>query len=348
MANETTKVGAAIVGLGWPGIQHLKGYIADPRSEVIAVCDLDKGHAQEVATEYKIPRVYTNHLEMLENSDIDAVSVCLPNFLHAPISIDALSAGKHVLCEKPPARSAQEAKAMADAAAENNKTLMYALVQRFDGSTQTLKQLVREGELGEIYFGKAGYVRRRGVPVGREGWFVDKERSGGGALIDIGVHALDCVWWLMNSPRPVEVMGASYSHFEHLVPDDVKYDVDDATFAQIRFENGATIILETTWALNLPGDNYIKIAGTKAGASLSPFTLYTEEDGQELDKSLDAPSINGFDEEVKHFVGCIVDEKVPISSAEQGIMLMQMLDGIYESAQKGRSVPIADLSIATR
>ena len=348
MANETTKVGAAIVGLGWPGIQHLKGYIADPRSEVIAVCDLDQGHAQEVATEYKIPRVYTNHLEMLENSDIDAVSVCLPNFLHAPISIDALDAGKHVLCEKPPARSAQEAKAMADAAAENDKTLMYALVQRFDGSTQTLKQLVREGELGEIYFGKAGYVRRRGVPVGREGWFVDKERSGGGALIDIGVHALDCVWWLMNSPRPVEVMGASYSHFEHLVPDDVKYDVDDATFAQIRFENGATIILETTWALNLPGDNYIKIAGTKAGASLNPFTLYTEEDGQELDKSLDAPSINGFDEEVKHFVGCIVDEKVPISSAEQGIMLMQMLDGIYESAQKGRSVPIADLSIATR
>ena len=348
MANETTKVGAAIVGLGWPGIQHLKGYIADPRSEVIAVCDLDKGHAQEVATEYKIPRVYTDHLEMLENGDIDAVSVCLPNFLHAPISIGALNAGKHVLCEKPPARSAQEAKAMADAAAENDKTLMYALVQRFDGSTQTLKQLVREGELGEIYFGKAGYVRRRGVPVGREGWFVDKERSGGGALIDIGVHALDCVWWLMNSPRPVEVMGTSYSHFEHLVPDEVKYDVDDATFAQIRFENGATIVLETTWALNLPGDNYIKIAGTKAGASLSPFTLYTEEDGQELDKSLDAPSINGFDEEVKHFVGCIVDEKVPISSAEQGIMLMQMLDGIYESAQKGRSVPIADLSIATR
>ena len=348
MANETTKVGAAIVGLGWPGIQHLKGYIADPRSEVIAVCDLDKGHAQEVATEYKIPRVYTDHLEMLENGDIDAVSVCLPNFLHAPISIGALNAGKHVLCEKPPARSAQEAKAMADAAAENDKTLMYALVQRFDGSTQTLKQLVREGELGEIYFGKAGYVRRRGVPVGREGWFVDKERSGGGALIDIGVHALDCVWWLMNSPRPVEVMGTSYSHFEHLVPDDVKYDVDDATFAQIRFENGATIVLETTWALNLPGDNYIKIAGTKAGASLSPFTLYTEEEGQELDKSLDAPSINGFDEEVKHFVGCIVDGKVPISSAEQGIMLMQMLDGIYESAEKGRSVPIADLSIATQ
>ena len=347
MSNPTTKVRAAVVGLGWPGMQHLKGYTADPRSEVIAICDLDKKHVRQVASEHKIPNTYTSHLEMLENPDIDAVSVCLPNFLHAPISIDALNAGKHVLCEKPPARSAQEAKAMADTAAQNGKTLMYALVQRFDGSTQRLKQLVQEGELGEIYFGKAGYVRRRGIPIGKEGWFVDKERAGGGALIDIGVHALDCVWWLMNSPRPVEVMGMSYSHFKHLVPDNVKYDVDDATFAQIRFENDATIILETTWALNLPGDNYIKVAGTKAGATLSPFTLYTEEDGKELDKPLSAPSINSFDEEVKHFVGCIVDGKEPISSAEQGIMLMQMLDGIYESAEKGRSVPIADLSAAT-
>ncbi len=344
MTNQNTKVQAAVVGLGWPGMQHLKGYIADSRSEVIAVCDLDKIHAEEVASEYKIQNVYTNHLEMLENTDIDAVSVCLPNFLHAPISIDALNAGKHVLCEKPPARSAQEAKAMADAATENGKTLMYALVQRFGGNAQRLKQLVTAGELGDIYFGKAAYVRRRGIPIGKEGWFVDKERSGGGALIDIGVHALDCIWWLMNSPRPVEVMGAVYSHFGHLVPDDVKYDVDDGTFAQIHFENGATIILETTWALNLPGDNYIKVAGTKAGATLNPFTLYTEEDGKEIDKPLNAPRINGFDEEVKHFVGCIVEGEEPISSAEQGIMLMQMLDGIYESAEKGQSVHIADLS----
>ena len=346
MRSQTTKVRAAVVGLGWPGMQHLRGYTVDPRSEVIAVCDLDERQVEKVAREHKIPNTYTNHLEMLENKDIDAVSVCLPNFLHAPISIDALSAGKHVLCEKPPARSAQEAKAMADAAAENSKILMYALVQRFDGSSQRLKQLVKAGELGDIYFGKAAYVRRRGIPIGKEGWFVDRARSGGGALIDIGVHALDCIWWLMNSPRPVEVMGTSYAHFGHLVPDDVKYDVDDGTFAQILFENGATLILETTWALNLPGDNYIKIAGTKAGATLNPFTLYTEKDGKEVDTPLDAPSINGFDEEVKHFVGCIVDGKTPISSAEQGIMLMQMLDGIYESAEKGRSVSIADLSTA--
>ncbi len=343
MKNKTAKVKAAVVGLGWPGMQHLKGYTIDPRSEVIAVCDLDEKRTQEVAKEHDIPNAYTNHLEMLENKDIDAVSVCLPNFLHAPIAIDALNAGKHVLCEKPPARSAQEAREMADAAHQNSKTLMYALVQRFGGNSRKLKQLVQEGELGDVYFGKAAYVRRRGIPIGKGGWFVDKERSGGGALIDIGVHALDCVWWLMGSPRPVGVMGAAYSHFSHLVPEDVKYDVDDATFAQILFENGATVILETTWSLNLPGDNYIKIAGTKAGATLNPFMLYTEEDGKELNKQLEAPSINGFDEEVKHFVGCIVDGTEPISSAEQGVMLMQMLDGIYESSEKGQSVHITEL-----
>ena len=340
MKNKTTKVRAAVVGLGWPGMQHLKGYTIDPRSEVIAVCDLDEKRTQEVAKEHDIPNAYTNHLEMLDNKDIDAVSVCLPNFLHAPIAIDALNTGKHVLCEKPPARSTQEAREMADAAHQNSKTLMYALVQRFGGNSQKLKQLVQEGELGDVYFGKAAYVRRRGIPIGKGGWFVDKERSGGGALIDIGVHALDCVWWLMGSPRPVAVMGAAYSHFSHLVPKDVKYDVDDATFAQILFENGATVILETTWSLNLPGDNYIKIAGTKAGATLNPFMLYTEEDGKELNKQLEAPSINGFDEEVKHFVGCIVDGTEPISSAEQGVMLMQMLDGIYESSENGQSVNI--------
>ena len=340
MPIQTSKIRAAVIGLGWPGMQHLKGYIADARAEVIAVCDLDEARAQQVAAQANVPHVYTDHLAMLENREIDAVSVCLPNFLHAPMTIDALNAGKHVLCEKPPACSAAEAQEMADAATKNGKTLMYALVQRFDGSTQQLKQLIDAGELGNVYFGKAGYVRRRGIPIGKEGWFVDKARAGGGALIDIGVHALDCIWWLMGSPKPVAIMGAAYSHFGHLVPDNIKYDVDDATFAQIHFQNGATIVLETTWALNLPGDNYIKVAGTKAGASLNPFTLYTEEDGKEVDKPLNAPSRNSFDEEVKHFVECLVESKEPISSAEQGVILMQMLDGIYESAAKGGSVKI--------
>jgi predicted dehydrogenase len=331
---KPAKIRAAIIGLGWPGIQHLKGYIAHERSEVVAVCDLDAKRGKEVAAEYEIPGIFTDHRKMLQSKEINAVSVCLPNFLHAPISIDALNAGKHVLCEKPPAMSAREAQQMADAAEKNKRILMYALVQRFGGNSQALKQRIEAGELGEVYFGKAGYVRRRGIPLGREGWFVDKARSGGGALIDIGVHALDCIWWLMGSPKPVTVLGAAYTKFEHLAPKSVKYNVDDATFAQIRFENNATITLEATWALNLPGSGYVYVAGTKAGAQLHPLTIYTEEDGKEVDKKPEVPSINGFDEEVKHFVDCILDGREPISSARQGVILMQMLDAIYASSEK--------------
>ncbi len=340
MRNPTSKVRAAVIGLGWPGMQHLKGYIADARAEVIAICDLDEARVQAVASEYNIPQTYTDHLEILENDQIDAVSVCLPNFLHAPITIDALNNGKHVLCEKPPALNAAEAQAMLAASDENEKTLMYALVQRFDGSTQRLKELICDGVLGDVYFGKAGYVRRHGIPIGKDGWFVDKARAGGGALIDIGVHALDCIWWLMGTPNPVEVMGTTYSHFKKSVPDTIKYSVEDATFAQIYFENGATIVLETTWALNLPGDNYIKVAGTQAGASLTPFMLYAQENSKEIDKPLEAPAVNSFDAEVEHFVECIAERKVPISSGKQGLILMQMLDGIYASAEKGTSVRI--------
>jgi predicted dehydrogenase len=340
VSNQTTKLRTAIIGLGWPGIQHLKGYIACDRSEVVAVCDLDDARCAEVAKEYDIPNIFTNHQQMLESDELDAVSVCLPNFLHAPISIDALNAGKHVLCEKPPACTAEEARQMADVADQNQRLLMYALVQRFSGSAQYLKGLINAGEFGEVYFGKAGYVRRRGIPLGREGWFVDKSRSGGGALIDIGVHALDCVWWLMGSPKPVAIIGAAFSKFGHLVPEGVKYDVDDATFAQLRFENGATIMLESTWALNLPGDGYVKIAGTKAGARLNPLTIYTEEDGTEIEKTPEIPSINSFDEEAKHFVDSILDGSTPISSARQGVTLMQMLDGIYQSSETGGAIDL--------
>ena len=239
-----------------------------------------------------------------------------------------------LICEKPPACTAQETEAMADTADKNERILMYALVQRFGANAQLLKQMIDDDELGEVYFGKAGYVRRRGIPLGNEGWFIDKDRSGGGALIDIGVHVLDCVWWLMGTPKPVGIMGAAYSKFGHLAPKNVKYNVDDATFAQIRFENGATIMLEATWALNLPGGKCVQVAGTKAGAQLNPLTIYTEKKGREIETKLEVPPVNSFDQETRHFVDCILDGKEPISSAQQGVTLMQMLDGIYTSSNQ--------------
>lgn len=335
---KTVKVG--VIGLGWPGHEQLKGLRTCKNAEVAAVCDLDAQRVEEMAATYEIPRKYADYKDLLRDGDIDAVSVCLPNFLHKPITVAALKAGKHVICEKPPALNAREAQAMAKAAEAAGKHLMYALVLRFQNSSRLVRQFVDSGELGEIYFAKAGYVRRRGIPVGKGGWFVDKSRSGGGALIDIGVHALDRAWWLMGSPKPVAVSGATFSKFAHTIPKGIKYDVDDAAFGIIKFENGAALILEATWALNLKGGSYLEIAGTKGGAQLTPLTIYTERDGVPMDVTPAVQENNAFEAETHHFIECILQNKEPISSAQQGVELMKMLDGIYKSGETGKEAKL--------
>lgn len=341
---------AAIIGLGWPGKEHLKGYQECPGTEVVAVCDWDEPLLAQVGDEFGIKRRYTDYREMIASPDIDAVSVAVPNYEHAPLTIDCLKAGKHVLCEKPPAMNAQEARAMADAARASHKTLMYAFVMRFYSQVRYLKSLVEAGELGDVYLGKAGYTRRRGIPRGKDNWFIDKKRAGGGALIDIGVHALDCVWYLMGTPKPVYVMGAAYHQFGYTVPKDITFDVDDAAVGLIRFANGATLFLEASWAWNLPGEAVKKIAGTKGGADLEPFRLFTEKQGVVLDTDLaqggmpegygDVPS-NPFFGEVAHFVDVVRGQVQLIATPEQGVQLMQMLDAIYASSESGKGVSLA-------
>jgi predicted dehydrogenase len=332
------KLRVGIIGVGWPGVEHLKGYVASGRAKVVAVCDLDDERRERVAAEHNVPEAYSDYKKMLREAELDAVSNCLPNFLHAPVTLDALKAGKHVLCEKPPAMNAREAARMAALAKRKKLTLMYALCLRFAADSQLIHDYVDRGELGEVYFGKCGYVRRRGIPIGAGGWFVDKKRAGGGALIDIGVHALDRCWWLMGCPKPVAVLGSAYQKFRHVVPKGVKFDVDDAAFALIKFANGATLMLEATWALNLPGGGYCEIAGTKGGARLSPLTIFTERDGMQMDITPQVKPINGMEGETAHFVDCCLKGKRPIMDGEQGVLLMKMLDGIYTSQEMGREV----------
>jgi len=334
------KVKIGIIGLGWPGREHLKGYKLGTNAEVVALCDMNVELAQQQAAEHDIPAVYTDHKKMLKESGVDAVSVCLPNFLHAPISLDALRAGKHVICEKPPTLNAKQARQLADTAKSSGLTLMYALCQRFSGATQLAKDFINKGELGEIYYGRAVYHRRRGIPMGTNSWFVNKARSGGGALIDIGVHALDCTWWLMGTPKPVSVSGSTFQKFKHVVPKSANFDVDDSAFALIKFDNGATLILECSWALNLPGGGAIQVAGTKGGADLNPLKIFTERDGIQMDLSPEVPNVDSFAGQTAHFVECIQNNKTPLMSAEQGVQLMQMLDGIYKSAETGKEVKI--------
>ncbi len=341
------KIKAAVIGLGWPGKEHLKGYLACPGVEVAALCDWDEPLLKSVAEQYKIAKTYTDYRKMLADEDLDAVSVCVPNYEHAELTIAALKAGTNVLCEKPPAMSVAEAKTMAQTASKSKRMLMYALVMRFSPETRFAKDMITAGELGDIYLAKAGYTRRRGIPLGRANWFVDSERSGGGAMIDIGVHALDCVWYLMGNPKPVSVSGVTYQKFGHCVPKGVKYDVDDASMALVKFENGASLFLEASWAWNLPGGATKQLAGTKGGLQLDPLRIHTEKKGIVVDTTLGDKSIpagyggapeNPFVGEVMHFCDAIRGKAKLIATAEQGVQLMQMLRGIYESSESGREV----------
>ncbi|MEW6360326.1 MAG: Gfo/Idh/MocA family oxidoreductase [Planctomycetota bacterium] len=334
------KVKVGIIGLGWPGREHLKGYMACGDVQVTALCDKNEQLLKQQAEAVGVFDTYSDHKEMLKKADMDAVSVCLPNFLHCPISMDALKAGKHVFCEKPPAMNAAEAQKMASLAAKKKRLMMYALCQRFSIQAKYVRSLVDKGELGDIYFGKAGYIRRRGIPIGAGGWFVDKKRAGGGALIDIGVHPLDCVWWLMGTPKPEVVMGATYQKFPHAVPKGVKFDVDDSAFAIIRFKNDATLVLECSWALFRDAAGVREIAGTKGGANLAPLRILTERNGIQEDITPQLKEENQFQNEAVHFARCVLGKETPIPSAEQGVMLMKMLDAVYQSSETGKEVRV--------
>ena len=228
------KIKIGIIGLGWPGREHLKGYKQCADAEVVALCDMNTELAGQQTKEHDIAHLFTDHKQMFKEIDLDAGSVCLPNFLHAPITLDALKAGKHVICEKPPALDAKQARKMADTAKKNKLTLMYALCLRFGGAAKLAKDYIEQGELGEIYYGRAVYHRRRGIPMGSGSWFVDKKRSGGGALIDIGVHALDSAWWLMGCPKPVSVSGSAYQKFKRVLPKGAHAMVDAGLWDQPR------------------------------------------------------------------------------------------------------------------
>ena len=335
---KTVKIG--VVGLAWPGNEHLKGYVACPQAETVALCDLDRKLLARQAKEYEVSNTFTQYTKMLTVPELDAVSICVPNDLHKPMTLAALAAGKHVLCEKPPALSAKEAQTMAAAAKKAKRVLMYALVQRFGPEAQMLRTFIDRGQLGDIYFARTAYLRRRGIPVGKEGWFINKKRSGGGSLIDIGVHCLDRAWWLMGTPKPVAATGSAYAKFAHTVTKRYPYTVEDAAFGFVRFANGASLIVEATWAYNLPPKAHTELAGSKGGATLDPLTIYTERSGVVCDVTPQVPRGNGFLGETAHFVDCILKRRKPIPSADQGVQLMQMLDAIYRSSTTGKEVRI--------
>lgn len=346
------KVRLGIIGTG--GIAngaHLPGYAKIPdECEIFAMCDIDPKALNGTAEKYPAPHLFEDYKKMLEMPEIDAVSVCTPNYVHFQPTIDSLNAGKHVLCEKPIAMNAIQAAEMVATARRAGKILQIGYNQRFLPTNQTLKKFIDAGELGEIYYAHAEAMRIRGIP----GWgvFIDKSKQGGGPLIDIGVHMLDLTLWLMGHPKPTFASGITYQKFGKR--DDIvgfmgqwdykNFTVEDMAAALIRFDNGATVVLESSFVANIKEEKMnVTLLGTEGGAQCFPANITQERHRSVFNFSPQVPggnNINTHYAEMKSFVECVRDGKEPLVTGEHGLMVAQIIDALYKSSEVGHEVAI--------
>ena len=331
---------------------HLPAYKKCYNCVPQAICDIDFERAKRVAEQYGIPEVYPSIEEMLEKADIDAVDICTWNNAHAPCLIAAANAGKHVMCEKPLAMSLDDALKMEKAVKENNIIFFLAVPSRFGYENMYLRDMYDNGELGDVYYAKTSYIRRRGTP---SGWFHDKKTSGGGPIIDIGVHRIDAAWYLMGNPKPTRVSANVFykigdyqtkgiSRWKGTPCPDNQFDCEDSGAGAIHFENGATMVFEASWAINGPEKSETFIFGSKAGASVEPLTIYGERNGYLSTDNVTVKNSNDkFQLEIEHFADCVLNKnyntKYPI---EQAVNMQRMLQAIYDSAEQGKEIVIGE------
>jgi predicted dehydrogenase len=357
------KNNVGIVGLGWPGRRHAEGIQQSGLGHLYAACDLNEERRKKFAARYSPEKVFSSYEEMLTDPNLEVVVVSLPNALHFPGTLKALQARKHVLCEKPPTLNAEQMRQLHGEAEQRGLVYFFGRQMRFSGPMQAARKAVSERRLGEIYFAKTMWVRARGTPGGIDGWFTDRSRSGGGAMIDLGVHAIDAAWYLMGNPKPRTVSAQTYQKFPQLVKTSV-FDVEDSGYGMIRFENGASVLFEVSWAGNLTDDiplgkegerelvsttvygpkGSIRIVDTfqlDPSVKISPLALFEDRDGKLVDSELPfEPVKHEFIAQMRNFLRAVRGEEAAINSSIQAVQLMEMLDAIYQSSLTGREVSL--------
>ncbi len=341
---------AAVIGAGI-GRVHVEGYRHSGRAEVVALCDANPERAEQVACELGIPHTFTDPAVMLAEIPLDAVSVAVPNAFHADIAIAALNAGVAVLCEKPMADTLENARRIVDAVRTTGTPFMMGYNNRYRAESRYIRDAVRNGDLGRVYYGKCGWVRRKGVP-GMGGWFTRKAMSGGGPLMDIGVHALDLAMWLLGFPKVRSVSGATYAEFGPKgrgaadwwsgPTGDSSFDVEDLAAGMVRFEDGGTLMIEASWAQYIPDDRlYVSLCGSEGGADVDPFRLYRDDEhGNRADFTPELTGVHGHHAEVAYFVDCLLNGTTPEATAGQGLAVMEILDALYRSAASQQEVKL--------
>lgn len=346
MADKKLRVG--FIGMGGISGAHMRNLKKFTDVELIAGADINEKNAKKVAGEFGIEAVYTDWKEMLARGDLDAVSVCTPNGLHAEHSIAALAAGCHVIVEKPLAMNVAEGEAMVDAAKKAGKHLVVAFQWRYHPKTQYLRKLVDAGKFGKIMYMHVKALRRRGIP--NWGVFGRKELQGGGPLIDIGVHVMEMAHYAMGSPTPVAASGNIFQYIGNR-PCDVEcmwpnwdhetYTVEDLAVGHIRFDTGAVMQVEASFAGHVKEAWDFTFMGEKGGADFENLSVRTDEDGYMVDKT---PAFlskrDPFELKMRAFVDSALYDKPNISSAEEGLVIQKMIDGIYTSAETGKEVSL--------
>ncbi|HWF19588.1 MAG TPA: Gfo/Idh/MocA family oxidoreductase [Verrucomicrobiae bacterium] len=341
----------AVIGTGGIGLDHLTSLSQCFRAVAVAVAESNTARAKEATERFKIPRSYVDYRELLDQADIDAVTIALPNHLHAPVAIEALKARKHVFLEKPMAMNAREASKIIDTAMKMKRTLMVGQNFRFNKATQMAKMLIQRGDLGELYHARCFWLRRSGIPrIGS--WFTQKKLSGGGATFDIGVHVLDTCLHLLGEFDVASVSGQTHSRFggrglgefnwgRSEIDPAKPFDVEDYGVALLKLKSGRTVNFEVSWAAHQPPDGReygMDLLGTQGGLALYPARLFRNGATGYETVHLASLKVPQPEDRMHHFVNCVLDGKKPLVTLEESLKVQQVLDGIYASAASGREV----------
>jgi len=351
-----------IVGAGGMASYHCIGF-AQAGAKVVCVADFNEQKASSFAKEYGIEHTALSLTEMLQRfPSLDAVSIVTPNKFHAPLAIEALQAGKHVYCEKPPARNAAELQPMLDAASVSGKTLMFGFNNRSRPEAQAMATYLREGVVGRVNSAQATWIRRAGIP-GFGGWFTDKELSGGGPVIDL-LHMIDLALYFMGFPKPKCVLASTFNDFMGnplfkgpwgIADGTGTMDVETSAHAMVTFEDGQCLMIRNSWAeMNEREVVSVVFQGSRAGGkverifardgddetSIDTCSLFTEEYGKQVNRQIitEKDETMGRVANAANFVESILGSIAPLNTPEEALTLMRITDAIYESARTNSAV----------
>lgn len=349
-----SKIKVGIIGMGAIGTVHADAYRTCDQAELTALCDVSKARLASEGTRLNISQRFRDYRELLQ-SDVEAVSVCVGNALHREVAVAALKAGKHILLEKPMAMNAREANAIIAAGAKARKVIQIGMVRRQAAPVQLAKNYVEKGLLGKIYHIRTVFIRRRGIP-GLGGWFTTKSMSGGGPLIDLGVHFFDAAMYVSGLWQPTRVSAMTYAKFG--VPMQAykyvsmwagppkyngTFDVEDYTAGLVRFGKNAAMSFEIAWAANTENANFIDILGDKGGLRMldsKPMVLFTEHNGNIVDITPQVAKVNPFHIQAAKFITACRGKCPPAATAREGLYVMKLLDAVYKSAELGKEVTL--------